>query len=155
MSKQVIFVIQCCAFTLFIQLKRLHVYVNTTQFHTQTAFPLKSWIFKPRHTYYKLPDLCGEAVCRFKSNPCWESCQSYVVVPPLPAAAAAVSQCFSHRGITYSRLTKSAQSNYQRQNGIIVSIFREFRQLDLNDQSRRVIFFISNLHRRKHKGLWG
>lgn len=138
MSKQIIFVIQIR----LLQLKRLHVYVNPTQF--QTAFLLKSLIFKPRHTYYKLPDLCGEAVCRFKSNPCWESCQSYVVVPPLPAAAAAVSQCFSHRGITYSRLTKSAQSNYQRQNGIIVSFCREFRQRELNDQSRRVIFYFQS-----------
>lgn len=137
MSKQV--------YLFLLQLIRLHVYVNTTQFQTQTLFPLKSLkIFKPRHTYYKLPDLCGEAVCRFKSNPCWESCQSYVVVPPLPAAAAAaVSQCFSHRGITYSsRLTKSAQSNYQRQNGIIVSFFREFPQRELIAQSKRVIFFL-------------
>lgn len=88
MSKQV--------YLFLLQLKRLHVYVNTTQFQTQTLFPLKSLkIFKPRQTYYKLPDLCGEAVCRFKSNPCWESCQSYVVVPPLPAAAAAAAVVLS------------------------------------------------------------
>lgn len=67
---------------------------------------------------------------------------SIMSLSPAPSCSSSGVYCFSYRGITFSRHAKSAQSNYQRQNGIIVSVFREFRQRELNDQTRRVIFIL-------------